>query len=40
VLTAAELQPRGDRRAAAVVASGSNQAGLGLGPLIAGVFAE
>ena len=36
----AELQPRGDRRAAAVVASGSNQAGLGLGPLIAGVFAE
>jgi len=36
----AELQPRGDRRAAAVVASGANQAGLGLGPLIAGVFAE
>jgi MFS family permease len=36
----AELQPRGDRRAAAVVASGSNQAGLGLGPLIAGLFAE
>jgi MFS family permease len=36
----AELQPRGDRRAAAVVASGSNQAGLGLGPLIGGVFAE
>jgi MFS family permease len=27
----AELQPRGDRQAAAVVASGSNQAGLGLG---------
>jgi MFS family permease len=36
----AELQPRGDRRAAAVVASGANQTGLGLGPLIAGVFAE
>jgi MFS family permease len=36
----AELQPRGDRRAAAVVASGANQAGLGLGPLIAGLFAE
>jgi len=36
----AELQPRGDPRAAAVVASGSNQAGLGLGPLVAGIFAE
>jgi MFS family permease len=36
----AELQPRGDRQAAAVVASGSNQAGLGLGPLMAGLFAE
>jgi len=36
----AELQPHGDRRAAAVVASGANQAGLGLGPLIAGAFAE
>jgi MFS family permease len=35
----AELQPRGDRRAAAVVASGSNMTGLGLGPLIAGLFA-
>ena len=35
----AELQPRGDRRAAAVVASGSNMTGLGLGPLIAGIFA-
>jgi len=35
-----ELQPRGDRAAAAVVASGSNMTGLGLGPLIAGVFAE
>jgi len=36
----AELQPRGDPVAAAVVASGSNQAGLGIGPLVAGVFAE
>jgi len=36
----AELQPRGNRRAAAVVASGSNLTGLGLGPLVAGVFAE
>jgi MFS family permease len=36
----AELQPHGDRRAAAVVASGSNMTGLGLGPLIAGIFAE
>jgi MFS family permease len=35
----AELQPRGDHRAAAVVASGSNMTGLGLGPLIAGLFA-
>ena len=35
----AELQPHGDRRAAAVTASGSNMAGLGLGPLIAGIFA-
>jgi MFS family permease len=35
----AELQPRGDRQAAAVVASGSNMAGLGLGPLVAGIFA-
>ena len=35
-----ELQPRGDQRGAAVVASGSNMAGLGLGPLVAGVFAE
>jgi MFS family permease len=38
--TLAELQPRGDRRAAAVVASGSNMTGLGLGPLAAGLFAE
>src|SRR6202035_2508577 len=38
--TLAELQPRGDRRAAAVVASGSNMTGLGLGPLTAGLFAE
>jgi len=36
----AELQPRGDREAAAVVASGSNMTGLGLGPLVAGLFAE
>lgn len=36
----AELQPRGDRQAAAVVATGGNMAGLGLGPLIAGIFAE
>jgi len=36
----AELQPRSDQRAAAVVASGSNMEGLGLGPLIAGIFAE
>ena len=36
----AELQPRGDGRAAAVAASGSNMTGLGLGPLIAGIFAE
>src|SRR5580693_1698662 len=36
----AELQPRGDHRAAAVVASGANMTGLGLGPLVAGLFAE
>jgi MFS family permease len=36
----AELQPRGDRQAAAVTASGTNMIGLGLGPLIAGLFAE
>jgi MFS family permease len=36
----AELQPRGDRRAAAVTASATNMIGLGLGPLVAGVFAE
>jgi MFS family permease len=36
----AELEPHGDGRAAAVAASGSNMAGLGLGPLIAGIFAE
>src|SRR6202020_165953 len=35
-----ELQPRGDHRAAAVPASGSNMTGLGLGPLLAGLFAE
>jgi MFS family permease len=36
----AELQPRGNRQAAAVVATGANMTGLGLGPLIAGIFAE
>src|SRR5262249_25702731 len=36
----AELQPRGDRRAAAVAASGSNMTGLGAGPLAAGIFAQ
>jgi MFS family permease len=36
----AEPQPRGDRQAAAVTATGSNMTGLGLGPLIAGLFAE
>lgn len=35
-----ELQPHDNRRAAAVVASGNNMTGLGLGPLIAGIFAE
>src|SRR5262249_13047191 len=35
-----ELQPRGDRRAAAVAASGSNMTGLGAGPLAAGIFAQ
>ena len=35
----AELQPHGDRRAAAMVATGTNMTGLGLGPLIAGIFA-
>src|ERR1700742_5153231 len=35
-----ELQPRGDHRAAAVTVSGSNMTGLGLGPLLAGRFAE
>jgi MFS family permease len=36
----AELQPRGDRQTAAVTASGNNMIGLGLGPLVAGVFAQ
>ncbi len=36
----AELQPTGDHRAAAVVATGSNLTGLGLGPLVAGLFAQ
>jgi predicted MFS family arabinose efflux permease len=35
----AEPQPRGDRQAAAVAASGSTMTGLGVGPLIAGIFA-
>ncbi len=35
-----ELQPRGDQKQAAVVAAGSNMFGLGLGPLVAGLFAE
>jgi len=35
----AEFQPHGDRQAAAVVATGTNMTGLGLGPLIAGFFA-
>jgi MFS family permease len=35
-----ELEPRGDLRRAAILAAASNQLGLGLGPLIAGVFAE
>ncbi len=36
----AELQPRGDHGAAAVVATGGNLTGLGLGPLVAGLFAQ
>lgn len=36
----AELQPRGNLRVAAVVAAGANMIGLGLGPLIAGLFAQ
>jgi MFS family permease len=36
----AELQPGGDHRGAAVVATGSNLTGLGLGPLVAGLFAQ
>ncbi len=36
----AELHPRADRRRAAVVASGANLTGLGLGPLVAGLFAQ
>jgi MFS family permease len=35
-----ELQPRRDRQAAAVVAAGASMTGLGLGPLVAGAFAE
>jgi MFS family permease len=36
----AELQPEGDKGAAARVATGANLAGLGLGPLVAGLLAE
>lgn len=36
----AELHPRGDQNAAAVVASGANLTGLGLGPLLAGALAQ
>jgi MFS family permease len=35
-----ELEPGGDHRSAAVVATGSNLTGLGLGPLVAGLFAQ
>jgi MFS family permease len=35
----ADLQPHGDRQAAAMMATGTNMTGLGLGPLIAGLFA-
>jgi predicted MFS family arabinose efflux permease len=35
----AELQPRRDRQAAAMVATATNMTGLGLGPLVAGIFA-
>ena len=36
----ADLQPRRDLRAAAVLAGGANMTGLGLGPLVAGAFAQ
>jgi MFS family permease len=36
----AEHHPRRDLRAAAVLAVGANMTGLGLGPLVAGVFAQ
>jgi MFS family permease len=36
----AELQPHGDRQAAAVVASGNNMTGLGIGTPLAGVLAQ
>ena len=36
----AELQPRRNLGAAAVLATGANMVGLGLGPLIAGTFAQ
>jgi len=36
----AELQPRHNVRSAAVLAVGANMVGLGLGPLVAGLFAQ
>ena len=36
----AQLQPRQDLQAAAVLATGANMVGLGLGPLVAGAFAQ
>jgi MFS family permease len=36
----AELQPRRNLRAAGVLATGANMVGLGLGPLVAGAFAQ
>ncbi len=36
----AELEPHGDRRAAALFSTGGNLAGLALGPLIAGLLAQ
>lgn len=35
-----ELEPRGNNRRAALVSTASNMGGLGLGPLVAGLFAE
>ena len=36
----AELQPQGDEQAAALVSAGANVAGLGVGPLLAGILAQ